>query len=208
MGASAPTLGRRTSRNSSGDDDGIVQHFVADLVAALCTQLDFRARSMKRPISSIYLLNNLSYIRNNLILSSSSNASDILGVAGESELNRAFRDAKQKYLESWQSLADLLSDSATSGSSSRFGSVVGGGDRQASKEGLTNFFSRFEEMEGISRHHQLSKQDPNLRDRLGLDVKNIVMNALNSFQSKHTKLERYMRMTPAEVEDRLTLLFR
>ncbi len=131
----------------------------------------------------------MSYIRNNLILSSSSTANDIIGEAGEDELNRAFRDAKQKYLDSWQGLAELLSDSATSGSSTRFGSVVGS-DRQAVKDGLTNFFNRLEELEGISRQYGLSKQDPILRDRLRQDVKSIVVPALNAFVSKHTKMER------------------
>lgn len=41
-----------------GDGDGILQHFVADLLAALASQLESRSRSMKRPISSVYLLNN------------------------------------------------------------------------------------------------------------------------------------------------------
>jgi exocyst complex component 7 len=101
-------------------------------------------------------------------------ANDVLGEAGEDELNRAFRDAKQKYLDSWQGLAQLL----------------GLGDRQAAKDGLTTFFNRLEELEGISRQYGLSKQDPNLRDRLRQDVKNIVIPALNAFVEKHTKLDR------------------
>ncbi len=172
----------------------------------------------------------MAYIRNNLILSTSNSASDILGVAGEDELNRAFRDAKQRYIDAWKALADLLADTAPASSSSRFGGVVGvgGGDRQAAKDNITLFWTRFEEMENVSKQYPLSKQDPNLRDRLKLDVRNVVMPALQAFLNKNQKLDKCrfqgrsysverglidlrpadMRATPQEVESRLAALFR
>jgi len=179
-------MGAQTSQlPRSGEDDGILQHFITDLLSALVSSLESRSRSMRKPVPSIYMLNNLSYMRNNLILSNQSAANDIMGSTAEDLLNAAYRDAKSRYLETWRELTGLLAEST---SSSRFGGVVNvGGDKQAVKDSLSNFFNKLDELEGLSRQHTLSRQDPNLRDRLYADVRNLVVPAFTNYMAKHPK---------------------
>lgn len=183
------------------DGDGILQHYITDLLSALVTSLDTSSRSSastapassssRKPIvSSIFMLNNLSYMRNNLILSSQSSASDILGTTAQDLLNAAYRDAKAHYLDSWRDLVGLLADTSSS-SGGRFGNVVqnvgGGGDKQTVKDSLANFFTRLDELDAVSRQHTLSRKDPQLRERLQADVKNLVVAAFQSYAAKHPK---------------------
>lgn len=125
-------------------------------------------------------------MRNNLILSNTSSASDMIGTAGEDQLNRAFRDAKKVYLDSWQGLAETLNEAAPA-SGSRFG---GNSERSSAKDNLSNFYSQLDELEGITRQYPLSKQDPTLRDRLKVDVRAAVVPALQSYLSRHQKVEK------------------
>jgi exocyst complex protein 7 len=136
---------------------------------------------MRKPVSSIYMLNNLSYMRNNLILSNQSAANDIMGSTAEDILNSAYRDAKARYLDAWRELVGLLAEPTSSG---RFGVVGVGGDKQAVKDSLANFFNRLDELEVLSRQHTLSRQDPNLRERLHADVRNLVVPAFQSYMAK------------------------
>jgi exocyst complex protein 7 len=178
-------MGAQTGQSSqTHEEDGILQHFVADLVSALIASVDSRSRGMKKPVSSIYMLNNLSYMRNNLILSSQTSANDILGAVAEDMLNTAYRDAKARYLEVWRELTALLTESTSSG---RFGVVGVGGDKQAVKDSLANFFNRLDELEALSRQFSLSRQDPNLRERLHADVRGLVVPAFQAYMSKHPK---------------------
>jgi exocyst complex protein 7 len=175
-------MGAQTGQQPrSGGEDGILQHFIADLLSALISSLDNRSRSMRKPVSSIYMLNNLSYMRNNLILSNQSAANDIMGSTAEDILNSAYRDAKARYLDAWRELVGLLAEPTSSG---RFGVVGVGGDKQAVKDSLANFFNRLDELEVLSRQHTLSRQDPNLRERLHADVRNLVVPAFQSYMAK------------------------
>jgi exocyst complex protein 7 len=201
-------MGAQTGQQPrSGGEDGILQHFIADLLSALICALDSRSRSMRKPVPSIYMLNNLSYMRNNLILSNQSAANDIMGSTAEDMLNSAYRDAKARYLDTWRELVGLLTEPTSSG---RFGGVVGvGGDKQAVKDSLSNFFNRLDELEVLSRQHTLSRQDPNLRERLHVDVRNLVVPAFQNYMAKFPKhADKYSRSSPADVENRLAALIR
>jgi hypothetical protein len=56
----------------------------------------------------------------------------------------------------------------------RFG-VGGNSERQQMKDSIAAFFERFDEMERLSRQHQISRQEAELRNRLGKEAMSIVV---------------------------------
>lgn len=161
----------------------------------------------------------VSYMRNNLL---TSGIGSLLGSGGEDVLHRGSRDARSRYMEVWQELIALLAESTNTGAVARF--TGASGDKQLVKDSLSNFFARLDELEGISRQHSLSRQDPNLRERLTQDVRNLVTPAFSSYANRHPKnvskcksfrhcllshADLYLhgldaRSTPAEIEHRIT----
>ncbi|GFZ46609.1 hypothetical protein JCM24511_03829 [Saitozyma sp. JCM 24511] len=170
MGASeAPSPVR-----SAAEEGGVVKLFVADILGTLIIYLKQRASTMKRVIGQTFLLNNLSHIRN----TTAGFNSDIIGPGAEDMLNKAFREAKSAYLSEWTSLIGLLTPPTPSGG--RF-SGGGGGDRQSLKDGATAFFDRLAELEGVGSGYPLSRQDPDLRDRIGREVEELVGRGYGGF---------------------------
>ena len=86
------------------------------------------------------------------------------------------------YLAEWTSLASLLTSSQ---STPRFGVSVpltgNSTERAHLKEASTSFFDRLSELEGISSQYPLSRQDPEMRDRVGREVEELVAGAYGGF---------------------------
>ncbi|KAJ9091704.1 hypothetical protein QFC19_008995 [Naganishia cerealis] len=219
-------MGAVTASQRQTDGDTIMQHFAADMVSALLDQLGSRGRNMRKFVSAIFMLNNrkalgfhpsyvhdprlthdhplcwrrdpVSYMRNHLI-----GATDVLGTGGENALNRGFWEARAAYMEVWQDLVALLAESTHSG-----GAVArltgASGDKQQVKDSLSNFFVRLDELEAMSKQYLLSRQDPDLRERLVQDVRNLVVPAFSSYAGRHAKrVEKYARATPVEIDQRI-----
>lgn len=89
-------------------------------------------------------------------------------------------------MEVWQELISLLAESTNSG-----GAVArltgASGDKQQVKDSLSNFFVRLDDLEAMSKQHLLSRQDPELRERLVQDVRNLVVPAFSSYAARHAK---------------------
>ena len=119
-------------------------------------------------------------------------------------LNKAFRDAKsyvftisyvssgvvsmltslglRQYMAEWSTLTSLLT---TSTSTPRFGvPVPGSSERAHLKESATAFFDRLSELEGLCAQYPLSRQDPEMRDRVGREVEELVMQAYSGFLAR------------------------
>ena len=90
------------------------------------------------------------------------------------------RDYRQ-YLAEWIALTSLLT---TSQSTPRFGVSVpgtGSSERTHLKEAATSFFDRLTELEGLSSQYPLSRQDPEMRDRVGKEAEDIVVQTYGAF---------------------------
>lgn len=111
---------------------------------------------------------------------------DVLGKGGENVLSCGFRDTRASFMEVWQELISLLAESTNSG-----GAVArltgASGDKQQVKDSLSNFFVRLDDLEAMSKQHLLSRQDPELRERLVQDVRNLVVPAFSSYAARHAK---------------------
>ncbi|KAI5453770.1 exocyst complex component exo70 [Naganishia albida] len=192
-------MGAIPATQKSNENDNTLQHFVTDLLSGLLEQLAFRARSMRKLVSAIFMLNNLSYIRNNL---ATAETAKLLGSGGEEVISRGIHNARSRYIEVWQELIALLVESTSTGAVARL--TGASGDKQVVKESLAHFFARLDELEAISRQHVLSPQEPKLRDRLAQDVRNLVIPAYSSYANRHAKVaDKYARSTPAEIEQRV-----
>lgn len=150
----------------------------------------------------------VSYIRDNLILSSTSTISDLLADAGEDLLNKAFRSAKGEvfpslpaspvlihlfwslstasYLEPFNQLLSLLTEppAVAAPTSSRLNPLSKtDSERQTFKDGFTRFW---ETLEGIEMNHRQAKLVPgDTKDRLKEEVTTLVGRAYKGAVVKH-----------------------
>ncbi|BEJ18229.1 hypothetical protein CspHIS471_0705060 [Cutaneotrichosporon sp. HIS471] len=195
MGGAAPS-----GAANAQDEGGIVNLYAADVLGTLIGALEGRAKGMRKPVGAAYLLNNLSHIRNT---TSSFNA-DIIGPAAEDMLNKHFREAKNSFLSEWALLVQLLSHTAEK----RFN--VGSADKQSTKEASASFFERLAELEMVCRQNPLSRQDPELRERVGNEVADFVRQGYAAFWTKaHSKgYDKYLRQNPDELYRRVQNVFR
>ncbi|WWD15716.1 hypothetical protein CI109_100138 [Kwoniella shandongensis] len=193
-----------SSVRSAGEEGGIVNLFVADVLGTLMIHLEGRARTMRRPIGQAFLLNNLSHIRN----TTSSFNSDIIGPGAEDMLNRAFREAKSQYLHEFQSLVSLLT--STQNNTPRFGVTVPSSEKQHLKDSAQAFFDRLAELEGICGNYPLNRQDPEMRDRVGREVEGIVRGGYEGFWGRCAGkgVEKYLRGSPDDITRRVQAMFR
>ncbi|KAK4687879.1 exocyst complex component 7, partial [Tremellales sp. Uapishka_1] len=201
MGAKEPP----SSVKSASSEGGLVSLYVADILGTLIIHVDNKSKGMRRPIGQAFALNNLSHVRN----TTSSLDSDLIGPGAEDMLNKAFRDAKNQYLSEWQALTTLLSPGNVS--TPRFGVSVGGhSERQALKESAVAFLNRFTELEIICKQYPLARSDPDMRDRVGREVEDLVVGAWQAFNSRCAgkALEKYLTTSSEDLRRRLQGIFR
>ncbi len=134
-------------------------------------------------LSSIFLLNNITYLRYHLLIAPSTAVDDLLSAKTQSLLNATFRSAKATYLESnFAILVSTLSeDKAQSG--------LGSG-RQSTKEKALRFFDCLEDV--VERHRfvkNIMEDDDEGRAKMADDVVRLVVPALTSFLAKHREKE-------------------
>jgi exocyst complex protein 7 len=146
----------------------------------------------------------------------------MLGSGGQGVLDRGIREARARYMDVWQELLALLAESTNTGAVARL--TGASGDKQVVKDSLSNFFARLDELEALSRQHPLSRQDPDLRDRLSQDVRKLVTPAFSAYAARHAKrvekckcsfivsISEFLslvidaRSSPADVENRITTM--
>ncbi|KAF7369326.1 hypothetical protein MVEN_00260900 [Mycena venus] len=104
-----------------GDEQVILEHFIYDVVTTAITSLTTISRSQRRPAhDSMYLLNNISYLRHNTVLEPAHEALlDFLSKPTQDALNSNFRTAKAAYFDTNFSplLLTLTDDAGRSGKS-------------------------------------------------------------------------------------------
>lgn len=161
-----------------------------DVLATLLTALEARARLIRsRPgMSSIFLLNNISFIRREVL---SSQIGDLLGEACEDSLNKKMRSSKALYLEIWSPLVSAILDAGIDQSGAAgaikagIGAVKGGGEKRETKDRFMRFHDAFEEIEQLHATSKLDEGEAELRERLKGEVQRMVLPTFTKFLARH-----------------------
>jgi len=167
-----------------------------DLLTTLLLSLDSRSRQLRgrQGTSTIYLLNNISFLRHSIL---SSQTSDFLGESFEDHLNKKMRTTKSSYLEIWSPLVSALLDAGLSeqngvisgGIKAGIGAVKGSGgtERRDTKDRFVRFHEALEEVEGLHQAAKIDEGEVELRERLKGEVERMVVPTYAKFVQRHRK---------------------
>jgi len=167
------------------------------------------SRSQRRPAhGSIYLLNNVSYLRHNTVLEPAHEALlDFLSKPAQDALNSNFRTAKAAYFDAnFSPLLQTLTDDAGAGGKS--------GGKAAVKEKFTKFYELLEEVLDRHKGARLLEDDPDGRMAIGEDVIKLVVPSLVRFTNKYREKEfsknpqKYIKQSSDDVERQLKAIYR
>ncbi|KAI5475476.1 exocyst complex component, exo70 subunit [Pseudohyphozyma bogoriensis] len=205
---------------SGQEDDTLITRYLNDVLTTLLTALDARTRALRaRPgVAAIFLLNNVSYIRREVL---SSQIGDLLGEACEDNLNKKMRTTKASYLEIWSPLVSALLDAGIDQSGAAgaikagIGAVAGkgGGEKRETKDRFVRFHDSFEEVEQLHQSAKLDEGEAELRERLKGEVTRMIVPTYSKFLARHRNGEfsknpsKYLKIDAEQLTVRLDAIF-
>ncbi|KZV87009.1 hypothetical protein EXIGLDRAFT_680369 [Exidia glandulosa HHB12029] len=201
MGEGMSKTGQRTGMPD--DESGVLENYIYDVIAALIATLNALAKSQRRPaIGSVFLLNNISSLRNQLLLNPTTTIDDLLSQRTQDAMNSAFRTAKAGYFDSNFSplITSLADDPRDRGKS-------------AAKEKWTRFFDTLEELGDRHRVARVMPDDVNGRESLQEEAVRLVVPAMQRFLQKSREkdlvksVQKYIKATPEEVESQIRAFY-
>ncbi|TCD71013.1 hypothetical protein EIP91_000511 [Steccherinum ochraceum] len=181
---------------ADADENTVIEHYMFDVINAVISTLQTLSRTGKRPsFGSIFLINNVSYLRARLLIRPQVNILPLLSKPTQDTLNSNFRTAKAAYFDSnFSPLMQTLSEDKDKG-------------KGAIKEKFTRFFDLLEE---VSERHKLARvlqDDREGREQMADEVAKMVVPSLQRFQQKHGGKDfsrnpsKYIKMSADEVEN-------
>ncbi|KAG8795134.1 hypothetical protein FRC12_017636 [Ceratobasidium sp. 428] len=156
----------------------ILEHYTYDIISSLVSTLTTISRFLKRPaLTAIFMLNNVSYIRDRVMVAPRSNIDDLLSGPTQEALNSSFRSSKAAYFDTnFTALLGCLTD-----------------DAKDKKAGIKDKFGRFyEALEEIAERHRYARvlaDDVEGREKVQEEVVRLVIPALQRFTQKHRDKE-------------------
>ncbi|OJT02760.1 Exocyst complex protein exo70 [Trametes pubescens] len=177
------------------DEQTVLQHFTHDVVNATVQSLLTLSRTNKRPaFGAIFLLNNISYLRTQVLVRPRTDVPAILSRPSQELLNSNFRTAKAGYFDAnFSPLLQTLVDEKDKGKS-------------AVKEKFTRFFDLLDE---VTERHAVARvltDDPDGRATVADEAVKLVVPSLQRFIQRNLGKEfsknpqKYIKMPPEEVE--------
>ncbi|KAJ8517884.1 hypothetical protein ONZ45_g4972 [Pleurotus djamor] len=206
MGEGLLPASTKPSKLGEGDERLILEHFVYDVITTAVNSLSTLSRAQRRPsMGSIFLLNNISYLRQHIILAPRHEGLlDLLSKPTQDAINSNFRTAKAAYFDSnFSPLMQALTDDPKEK-----------GGKSVTKEKFTRFFDLLEE---VVERHKLGKvleDDEDGREVIADEVVKLVVPSLQRFTSKHREKEfsknpqKYIKLSADEVEKQLRSIYR
>jgi len=94
MGAGVGKGGNLRAKGGAVDEAELLEHFIDDAVSAMIT---LSLTHKRPPLSSTFLLNNVSHLRLHLLANPSSSIDELLSKPTRDSLNISFRSAKADY---------------------------------------------------------------------------------------------------------------
>ncbi|UZJ52730.1 hypothetical protein CBS101457_002050 [Exobasidium rhododendri] len=202
--------------------DTILSQYLADVLAALLNALEARSRAIRQmSTASIFLLNNIGYIKREILRSDRESVSGLgacLGSVGGELLDGALRAANTTYLDAWNPIVGAIIEEGV-GLNTKSGSKItamtmgGGGERAAVKDRFAKFYDGLDDLERLHRAFPVAKDDPQLREKLRSEVIRMICPMYARFLAKHRASDfsknpqKHIRMTEQDVEERLSNMF-
>jgi len=191
-------------RTDDTTNSNIVEHFVHDIVITTINSLVTLSRTSRRPaFGSIFLLNNVSYLRLRLLRPTDPNLPNFIPQPTEEALNSNFRTAKAGYFDAnFSPLMQAITEDPRDKS-----------NRGAAKEKFTRFFDLLDEV--VERHKLVTvlEEDIGGRDEIRDEIVMVVIPSFQKFTQKQKDKEfsknpqKYIKRTVEDVESQLRNLF-
>ena len=145
-----------------------------DVINATIQSLTTLSRTNKRPaFGSIFLLNNMSYLRTRLIVEPRTDIPSLLSKPSKDLLNSNFRTAKAGYFDSnFSPLMQTLQEDKDK-------------SRSATKEKFTRFFDLLEEVAERHRMARVLSDDKDGRETVSEEVVKLVVPSLQRFTQRN-----------------------
>ncbi|TIC74042.1 hypothetical protein E3Q00_02335 [Wallemia mellicola] len=191
LGDGGWNVSSKVMRNVPTDGETLLERYLRDVLFSLISSL---TRVKSSAYSSIYVLNNLSLLRRDLIEAcepvsldpsktdspSNRDIGDLLGEPAEDELNAAFRSARISYLDTvWKpALVALTSDElSTTSQGPHVPTALGGSaeKKQLIKDKFSRFNDAFAALEKLHNRHPVGKRDSQLSTRLNKEAKAMIL---------------------------------
>lgn len=207
--------GGPSHRGQNDDGTPLITRYLNDVLSTLLTSLETRSRNLRptRPgVPAIYLLNNISYIRREVL---SSAIGDLLGEVSEDTLNKKMRTMKANYLDIWSPLVSSLLDGGVEHSGAvgtlkaGIGAVKGGVEKRETKDRFVRFNDAFEEVELVHGVARLDEGEVELRERLKSEVEKMIVPTYSKFLARQRagEFSKYIKLDSEELTVRLAALF-
>ncbi|CAK5272856.1 unnamed protein product [Mycena citricolor] len=187
-----------------GDEQVILEHFVYDVITTAISSLTTISRTQRRgAYGSIYLLNNISYLRRSTLEAPSNDALiDLLSKPTQDAINSASRTAKAGYFDAnFSPLLQTLTDDA---------GAKGSSGKSAVKEKFTRFYELLDEVLERHKNARILEDDDEGREDVGEDVVKLVVPSLVRFTTKHKEKEfsKNIKQSSEAVEAQLRAIYR
>ncbi|PSS18880.1 hypothetical protein PHLCEN_2v3195 [Hermanssonia centrifuga] len=165
-------------KTSEADEQTIIEHYMFDVINTVLASLQTLARTNKRPaFGSVFLLNNVSYLRTRLLVQPSTDIAALLSKPSQDILNSNFRTAKAGYFDSnFSPLMQTLQEDKDK-------------SKSATKEKLTRFFDLLEEVAERHRIARVLQDDQDGRETVAEEVVKLVVPSLQRFTQRNTGKE-------------------
>ncbi|GAB1518759.1 exocyst complex protein exo70 [Rhizoctonia solani] len=192
---------------STDPEQVILEHFTScqkvDIISTVISTVNTISRFLKRPaLTSIFVLNNISYLRDRVLLAPRTNVDALLSAPTQDVLNSSYRSSKAAYFDTnFTTLLSCLTD-----------------DAKDKKAGIKDKFARFyEALEEIAERHRYARvlaDDDEGREKIQEELVRLVIPALQRFTQKHRDKEfsknpsKYIKLSAEEVERQLRGLYK
>lgn len=193
----------KTSQGGVIDETVILEHFLYDVVTNAINSLNAISRLRRPAFGSIFLLNNISYLRHHLLQSSHPDLLPLISQPTIDTINSNWRTAKAAYFDTnFTQLMQAITDDPKEKT----------GKSQA-KEKFTRFFDLLEEVVERHRMAEVLGDDKEARDAVADEIVMLVIPSLNRFTQKQKEKEfsrnpqKYIKQSPDDVEARLRNLY-
>ncbi|KAJ3785579.1 Cullin repeat-like-containing domain protein [Lentinula aff. detonsa] len=182
----------------------LLEHFIYDVVLTIINTVSLIARTQRRPpFDSFFLLNNIAYLRKNILEPRQDSLIDYLTKPTQDVLNSNFRTAKASYLDAnFSPLMQSLSDDPKEKG------------KAATKEKFTRFYDLLEEVLERHRLAKILEDDAESREAIGNDVIKFLIPSLKAFTQKQKEKEfsknpqKYIKLSAETVESQLRSIYR